>query len=54
MLNLIHRIALRLSGHKPSGERSDAPTYGPVERMMQCDVNNLDRLARALAEPRRA
>ena len=53
MLSFMRRIAIRLTTHETSDDRAEAPARGTVARMMHCDMNNLDRLTRALAEPRR-
>jgi hypothetical protein len=53
MLNLVRRLTSRFPAHEVQEERTARHAPGLVARMMQCDVNNLDRLARALSEHRR-
>ena len=53
MFSFVRHLASRISVHERHDGRSARPADGPIARMMRCDVNNLDRLARALVEPRR-
>lgn len=48
MMKIIHQIASRVSAHELRTDRADR-RQGPVASMLACDVNNLDRLTRALA-----
>src|SRR5437764_808420 len=47
MLGFARHLTGRISTHIRQDERSDRPVYGLVARMMQYDLNSLDRLARA-------
>ena len=49
MFNLFRLITARRGARD---ERYGRPRRGPLASMLSCDMNNLDRLTRALAEHR--
>jgi hypothetical protein len=51
MLSLMRRVASRLSTADVREERLSRPR-GVIARMMNCDMNNLNRLTHALGEAR--
>ncbi len=53
MLSFIRRIASKLSTQDRDA-RWDWRSRGPIARMMDCDRNNLELLARSLAGSRHA
>ena len=53
MLTLLRRLAARPSSRAQREDRQIRVTHGPLVSMLECDVNNLDRLTRAIAHPRR-
>ena len=53
MLSFFRYLRSRISDHARHDERAVRPTKALIAQMMQSDVNNLDSLARGLAERRR-
>ena len=53
MFNIVRRFASRISSHEPRDERAVRPSHGPLVKMLESDVSNLDHLARDFSELRR-
>ena len=49
MLNVIRRTGKPASRRDPRDDRRADSRHGPLVRMLQCDLANLDHLTRALS-----